>query len=242
MIEVLKSHPEGISSGQWRKELDIPPDEQAQLDRRKRDLYKWFQIEKRREGGRTIYSYKGRRKTPLATGAVSLKLRAEVLNAARGKCGLCGQTIEKHGIALVVDHRIPRDWGGGDERENLWAICEDCNQGKKNFFDSQNRDLMRRVMGYESVHMRLGELLKAYESKPVSSRLLKFVAQQDDWMKRTRELRYLGWEIKTTRERKPTGQVESSYTLINHGPWPPDPSGVIREYERKRAEGNRRIS
>jgi hypothetical protein len=180
MIEVLKGHPEGISFGQWRKELDILPDEQAQLDRRKRDLYKWFRIEKRRDGGRTIYYYKGRRKTPLATGSVSQKLRAEVLNAAHGKCGLCGQTIEKHGITLVVDHKIPRDWGGGDERENLWAICEDCNQGKKNFFDSQDGDLMRRVMGYESVHMRLGELLKAFKGNPVSSRLLEFVAQQDD--------------------------------------------------------------
>jgi len=32
---------------------------------------------------------------------------------------------------LVVDHKIPREWGGETVSENLEAICEDCNAGKK---------------------------------------------------------------------------------------------------------------
>jgi 5-methylcytosine-specific restriction endonuclease McrA len=242
LIEILEKHPEGLTSGQWRKELGIPPDEQTHLDRRKRDLKKWFHIDKRREGGITLYFYKGRRKTALASGGVSLKVRAEVLNAAHEKCGMCGRTIKQHGIVLVVDHRIPQDWGGTSEPDNLWAICEDCNQGKKHFFASQNRSLMRRIMGHKSVHVRLGELLKAYRGKPVPSRLLDFVAQQDDWMKRTRELRYLGWEIETSREKKPNGRVESTYTLIQDQPWPEDPSAWIRSYEKERAARNQRSS
>jgi 5-methylcytosine-specific restriction endonuclease McrA len=240
MIEVLQKHPEGMTSGQWRKELGIPPDEQTHLDRRKRDLKKWFQIKKHREGGQTFYVYAGKRKTPLDTGGISLKLKAEIFDAANERCGMCGKTIQRHKITLVIDHRIPRDWGGKTERENLWAICEDCNQGKKNHFASQDQSLMRRVMRHESVHVRLGELLKAFKNKPVSSKLLAFVARRDDWMKRTRELRYLGFEIKTSRERNPNGRVESSYTLTKDADWPADPSGWIGEYERRRAKRNRR--
>jgi 5-methylcytosine-specific restriction endonuclease McrA len=239
LINALRKHPEGLTSGQWRKELGIRADEQMQLDRRKRDLYKWFHIEKRLQEGQLLYIYKGERKTPLVTEGISLKLRAEILNASHGKCGMCGRTIKKHGVTLVIDHRIPKDWDGTDDRDNLWAICEDCNQGKKNFFASQNQSLMRRVMSHSSVHMRLGELLKAHRGKPVSSRMMEFVAQQDDWMKRTRELRYLGWKIDTSRERKPNGRVESSYTLIKDKPWPAEPTRWIREFERKRAEKNR---
>lgn len=239
LIEVLKKHPEGLTTGQWRKELGVAADEQIQLDRRKRDLKQWFEIEKRRKSGNTLYFYKGEHPSPVQQSGISLKLRAEVLNAAHGKCGMCGRTIDQHGITLVIDHQIPLDWNGTNDRENLWAICEDCNQGKKNYFASQDRELMRRVMGHKSVHVRLGELLKAFEGRAVSSRLMEFVAQQDDWMKRTRELRYLGWKIQTSRERKPNGRVESSYTLLKHTPWPPDPTGWIREYERRRAEENR---
>jgi len=151
---------------------------------------------------------------------------------------MCGRTVERHGIALVVDHKIPREWGGETISENLWAICEDCNQGKKNYFKSVDADWMRTVMGYESVHVRLGETLKAFSGKPVPMDILEFVANQDDWKKRIRELRYLGWEIDAPR-RKEGNKVKSYYRLVKSARWPDDPTGWIREYERKRAERNR---
>ncbi|MDQ2919329.1 MAG: HNH endonuclease, partial [Verrucomicrobiota bacterium] len=74
-----------------------------------------------------------------------------------------------HGITLVVDHKIPRDWNGSSDLANLWAICDECNHGKKNLFASYDGAAMRQIVGLESVHMRIGELLKARFGQPVSS-------------------------------------------------------------------------
>src|SRR5216684_1954977 len=130
MIEALKAHPEGLSEVEMRRVMVIPTDQQAQFGRRRRDLKRWFIIEKRGAGINTVYVYKATRETPLFDADVDSKTRAEVLRDARGRCGMCGRTIADHEIALVVDHKVPRDWQGTNNRENLWAICEECNQGK----------------------------------------------------------------------------------------------------------------
>lgn len=239
MIEVLRKHPRGITFGQWRKALGLRPDEQGQLDRRKRDLYRWYIIEKVHKGGDVYYLYKGEHDKPPTTGGISQKRRAAILHKAGGRCGMCGRTVEKHRVTLVLDHRLPRNWGGTDEPENLWAICEECNAGKKDYFASQDEALMRQVMRHKSVHMRIGELLKANFRQAVPNYLIEFVAGQDDWMKRTRELRYMGWDIKVSRRKTSTGVVESSYCLTKYRKWPQDPSRWIREYERRRAERGR---
>lgn len=49
IIEVMKRFPQGISGGQIRQELEregLEPGGQTHLDRRKRDLKKWFVIQK----------------------------------------------------------------------------------------------------------------------------------------------------------------------------------------------------
>lgn len=235
ILEILKAHPEGVTSGQLRAELSLRPEEQTHLDKRKRDLYKRYHIEKIRSGALIRYFYRGERLEPLLVGNVNLRKKAEVFHKARGRCQMCGRTIEADGIVLVVDHKIPLDWVGSNETENLWALCYDCNQGKKNYFASQDTDLMKRVMPHKSVHVRIGELLKANQDRAVPSYLIEFVAGQDDWMKRTRELRYLGWEIKVSRKKMKGGKVVSAYTLRKFTDWPEHPSGWIREYERRRA-------
>ena len=40
-------------------------------------------------------------------------------------------------MTVVVDHKIPIEWGGRDDDENLWAICEDCSIGKAENFQQQ---------------------------------------------------------------------------------------------------------
>jgi len=76
---------------------------------------------------------------------------------------MCGETVARHGITLVVDHKKPREWGGTNDVENLWAICERCNSGKKAYFSSLdvNAEIMKAAMSHDSVHVRIGELLKA---------------------------------------------------------------------------------
>jgi len=98
---------------------------------------------------------------------------------------------------------------------------------------------VRGVMEHESVHVRLGETLKAFKGEPVDAATLKFVANQADWKKRVRELRYLGWEIETFNRRISEARVSSFYRLVRSLPWPADPTGAIRQYERDRAERSR---
>jgi hypothetical protein len=240
ILEVMKQHPDGITEGEIREILDIPPADQANFGRRRRELHYLYIIEKKRDGARTLYVYRGPREKPRDTAQINIRLRAQVLHAARGRCGNCGRTVENHGIVLVVDHKVPREWGGETVPENLWAICEDCNAGKKNYFKSVDAEWMRKVMHHKSVHVRLGETLKAFKGEAVPAATLDFVSNQNDWKKRIRELRYLGWEIETfNRKISEEGRVSSFYRLVKSRPWPEDPTGVIRQYERDRAERNR---
>ncbi len=254
-MDILKRFPAGVSGGQIRHELEkegLRPEDQTHLDRRKRDLKKWFVVKKIKATQSVddkkhtviLYQYVGLKERITDEGQVSQKLRAEIIRAAQGRCQMCGQTVERHGITLVVDHKRPRDWGGGNDRENLWAICEDCNAGKKSYFSSLHADaaMMKRVMGYESVHMRIGELLKAFGvGKPTPSAFLEIVADQDDWHKRLRELRYpvIGWEIDTKLHKTASGKKTADYVLRSYKAWPEDPSGIIRRFEQERERRNK---
>ncbi len=238
ILAVLKEHPKGISEGDIRARLDIPSERQVQFGRRRRDLHYYYRIDKRQVGQTVLYIYRGPLAEPRDASPISVKVRAEILNTARGRCGMCGRTIEAHGITLVMDHKIPREWGGQTERDNLWAICEQCNHGKKNFFASVDSPAIRQAISHQSVHVRVGELLKAFCGVPVPSYLIGFVAGQDDWKKRTRELRYLGWKIAASK-KKVEGRVRSFYTLRKYTSWPMDPTGWIRRYEQARNANDR---
>jgi len=254
MIEIMKRFPEGVTAGQIRQELEregLQADEQAHLDRRKRDLPKWFVIGKSRRtqvvNGKkrnvVLYKYIGEREDVADEGNISQKVRAEVIHAAHARCQMCGRSIEAHGITLVVDHKTPRNWGGTNDRSNLWAICEQCNGGKKAYFSSLNvePEMMKRTMSHESVHVRIGELLKAIGiGKPTPSALLEVVAGQDDWHKRLRELRYpvIGWKIDTRLYKDASGRKQADYVLLEFREWPSNPSQIIREYEKERQKRN----
>lgn len=241
ILELIKQHPEGISEGAMRVRLGIGIDQQVQFGRRRRELNAYYRFSKRRLGPETLYIYLGEREDSLDMEPVNPRLRAQVLHAAAGRCGMCGRTINKHGVVLVVDHRVPRDWGGKTTPDNLWAICEHCNLGKKNLFASMDKPAIRAAIGHRSVHVRIGELLKAVGvGIPVPSTLLEFVAMdQEDWHKRLRELRYLGWIIQVSKKKTPDGRVRSFYTLIADTPWPADPTRWIRNFEKDRERKNK---
>lgn len=254
IVEIMKRFDLGISGGQIRQELEkegLRAEEQTHLDRRKRDLKKWFIIEKKVVSQEiqgklrkvTLYRYLGERKNITDEGNVDLRLRYQIIRAAHGRCKDCGRTIEEHGISLVVDHMFPRAWGGSNDPSNLCAICEDCNAGKKAYFSSLNADpeVMRKAISHESVHVRIGELLKAVGvGKRTPSSLLEAAANQDDWQKRLRELRYpvIGWKIGTKLYKTLGGKKQADYVLESCRPWPENPSELIRRFEEDRRRKN----
>jgi hypothetical protein len=102
---------------------------------------------------------------------------------------------------------------------------------------------MTHVTAHKSVHVRIGELLKAVGvGNRTPSSLLEVVADQDDWQKRLRELRYpvIGWDIETHLYKEPSGRKQADYILRDYKEWPENPTEVIRRFEQERERKNRK--
>src|SRR4051812_12502319 len=102
IVDVLKRFPEGISSGQIRRELEkegLRPEDQTHLDRRKRDLKKWFviktvesaQVVNGKSRKVTLYRYAEKRTDITDEGDINIRMKAEVLHSAHGRCQMCGK-------------------------------------------------------------------------------------------------------------------------------------------------------
>jgi 5-methylcytosine-specific restriction endonuclease McrA len=208
---------------------------QEQLDRRRRELNRYFAIEKVGAGAATAYRLVGTKPRPLdADVGISERDRAAVLRY--GRCAMCGRTALGDGVKLQVDHKIPKAWGGTDDLGNLQPLCEECNRGKKDLFKSYSEYAteFQHAMRFELPQQRIGEFLKSIAPDEVRSDVLELVASagtyQEDWQKRLRELRVLGWKI-TTRRRKEEGRVRVYYRLEHAEEWP---QGGIRAEIRRR--------
>lgn len=231
---------EPLSIHQVRELIGLEVGIQQHLDRRLRDLDPFFVIERGREGRETTYALKNRRPKALkAEGGISKKLRAWVLRDQR--CSQCGRTPTEDQVKLHVDHKVPQEWGGTHDPENLQALCSECNEGKKNYFASiaDEAPEILAAFNHDEVHVRIGEALKAAHPKKLRGDLLERVASaksyQEDWQKRLRELRTLGWKIKASRQHEQGRAV--SYYQLEEAP-PPWPEGsvraAIRAIEKKR--------
>jgi hypothetical protein len=213
---------------------------QQHLDRRLRDLDPYFQINRGRAGRETTYTLVARLDKPReAQGGISKKLRAWVLRDQR--CAQCGRTPSEDEVRLHVDHKIPQRWGGTNDPENLQALCSECNEGKKDYYASFDVDepAILKSFTYDEVHRRIGEALKAAYPEKLRGDLLERVAgakeYQEDWQKRLRELRLLGWKIKATRQNE-QGRSVAYYQLEERPPgWPKGSiRSAIRKVEKKR--------
>lgn len=222
-----------VTMAEIREYLGIKPGEQEQLGRRLRSLRAFFEIDYIDEGYKLIK----RRDIDLNSEGINNRVRAIVLQD--GRCKMCGRTVAEHHVVLHVDHKLPQSWGGTNDIDNLQALCEQCNEGKKDRYASyqQFADEIRLAATYREVHRRLGELLKAFEGKPVPADLLEMVAKmqqyQDDWQRRLRELKDLGWEYSYEKKREGDRFV-TYYSLIHAEPWPAE--GEIRAAIRQRSK------
>ena len=235
ILAVFQAHPEGISITELRNELGLAVHEQQHLDRRVRQLDNQYIIERTRRGRAVLYVLKGHRDSPISDEGVSKTQRSRILWRAQGRCEMCGRTVAEDRVRLHIDHKIPREWGGPTHDENLWALCSTCNEGKRNFFATVNDPRIQQAMLDPRVHVRLGDLLKAFAGEPVPAQYLEMVAYtHDDWQKRLRELRELGWQYRFTKQTDETGRVRVHFILDHWEPWPDDPAAAIREAERSK--------
>lgn len=201
-----------------------------QLDRRKRELHPYFQIDRIRVGRlvRFRLSHAKARSESESVG-ISERVRSQVLQY--GRCAMCGRTPLEHGVILQVDHKMPQAWGGTNDIENLQPLCEECNRGKKDHFRTIDEygERIRAAGEHNEPHRRIGELLKDFHPDEVRSDIIEMVAHQqqfqEDWQKRTRELKELDWDFTTRRERDARGRVRVFYRLTKWTAWP---SGNIR--------------
>lgn len=241
LLEALAAHPAGATVADLRQYLGLRQGEQEHLNRRIRDLDRTHVIQRVTSADGTKYVLVGKMAVPLDATAVDRRTRARILFRDGSRCQMCGMTPTVDGVRLHVDHRVPREWGGTTDEENLWTLCSDCNQGKKDFFATIDDPDVRAALSHESVHVRIGELLKAKRGEPIPKELIQVVAHtHDDWEKRLRELRELGWRYRVER-RKQGRRIRTAFALEHSEPWPEDPAAAIRTAELGR-KARRRVS
>ncbi|MBP0594570.1 HNH endonuclease [Paraburkholderia sp. LEh10] len=63
-------------------------------------------------------------------GSISAKLRYMVFVRDQFTCVSCGRSVNRDGVRLEIDHKVPVSTGGTSEFSNLQTLCIDCNRGK----------------------------------------------------------------------------------------------------------------
>lgn len=219
---------------------DALGEDQSQTDRRVRELRRYFQVEAVSQAGEYRYVLRGWSpgRPPEAGVAISLRRRAEVL--APQRCAQCGKTPLEDGVKLVVDHKVPQSWGGTNDPENLQPLCEDCNAGKRDYFQSfeEHADRIRQAITHDEPQKRIGELLKAFDGQWVRTDLLAIVASakeyQEDWQRRLRDLRFLGWDYEHQKRYHEGARVWTYYRLKKWASWPSNIHAAIRQETARR--------
>ena len=175
---------------------------------------------------------------PVDDPPISDRLRAEVL--APQRCAQCGSTPLRDAAELDVAYRLPAAWGGVAEPDNLEPLCTQCAVGKRQYMEvhAVHADKIRLAAGYDEPQRRIGELLKAFDGGWVRSDLISMVASakeyQDDWQRRLRDLRFLGWEYTHEKRHHEGARIWTYYRLVRWQPWPENIHAAIKAEERRR--------
>jgi hypothetical protein len=175
---------------------------------------------------------------------IGSRLRAQVLAPAR--CAQCGRTPLRHGVVLDVDWRVPTDWGGTNDPENLQPLCEECRDGKRQYLQTYAAfsEQISRAASCDEPQRRIGELLRALKDEWVPSDLIGIVASakeyQEDYQRRLRDLRFLGWDYEKSKRYHEGARVKVYYRLLHAAPWPPNIRAAITAEEDRRRRAKRR--
>lgn len=120
---------------------------------------------------------------------LSSKDKYRIRNRDGHRCQSCGKGVEDN-VKLHVDHKIPVDWGGGNDDANLWTLCDECNLAKKSFFkDDFDPDVMKLVYNENNGYQRLRVLFENSPNKKFSPSILQGIAGIRDWTRTIRNIR-----------------------------------------------------
>ena len=61
---------------------------------------------------------------------IPIKIRAQIEQEARHRCGYCLSDETLTGIPLSIEHILPEALGGETIHTNLWLACRPCNEYK----------------------------------------------------------------------------------------------------------------
>lgn len=61
---------------------------------------------------------------------ISKKSDAKIRVEAKNRCGYCLVLQKLISYKLEIEHLFPKGLGGGNETENLWLACRQCNLSK----------------------------------------------------------------------------------------------------------------
>lgn len=105
------------------------------------------------------------------------------------RCQACGRGVNDS-VTLHIDHKIPLEFGGTHNDENLWVLCSDCNQGKKDFFkDDFDSKVMTLVYQQTSGYQKLKVLFENSPGKKFTPSILQGISGIRDWTRTVRTIR-----------------------------------------------------
>lgn len=212
----------------------------SSVERALRGLRDYFDIAAVAVGGAVRYRLRGWAGTRPAGDRVPISARLRARALAPARCAQCGRTPSRHGVVLDVDLRVPQDWGGTSDPENLQALCEECQDGKRQYLETYaaHAEQIRHAASFDEPQRRIGELLKALAGQWVPTDLIGIVASakeyQEDYQRRIRDLRYLGWEYEQSRRYHEGARVKVYYRLVRAEPWPGNIRAAIAAEEQRR--------
>lgn len=120
--------------------------------------------------------------------SINNKLRYSVLQRDNSICQRCGKTVAD-GIKLEVDHKVPVEWGGTNDVENLWTLCNECNGGKKHFFSDFDQKIMSEVLKEKSGYQKLVKFFILNPNKVIEPIKLEVISGIRDWTRTVRLIR-----------------------------------------------------
>ena len=120
--------------------LDAAASARMPADRVLRSLRTHFDIAPVVRDGGERYELRGWAPHHRETGRPALSLRRRAQALAPGFCAQCGKSPAKHGVVLEVDLRVPPEWGGTTDPENLWPL------NYRGFLNADNKDRLENYL------------------------------------------------------------------------------------------------